>query len=242
MKPKTRPFSLMFPACLLALAGCAQPLPNMSFVSADKSRWVDIEQVAPRAEKDELLPTIRLRLRERWHTGSLVLAEGLETLCGTNVAWQEDGSLLVRLPADRVEFLKIREGEGWSGIPLHVAAHEDQVKLSRESPDGALRLVVIETCETESWNLYLRRAGEPNFNAAMQAGWDDPDLVGGFEANQRPLSLGWTGPREAEIQVPGKRYGVTVRDRVGEVRVHWRFLPKASPPEAPFETLSPIKH
>jgi hypothetical protein len=226
--------------CLALLAGCAAPVENMSFVSPGKGRWVAIEQAAPDASKDELLPSVRLRLASRWGGGPVIF-EGAESLCGSTVLWTDDANLLLRVPADRAPFLRVKDGDLWKGVTLHVALHEDMVKMEKWSKDGLWRLVVIQTCETENWNLYLRRAGEPTFNEAMKTGWDDPDLFGGFEATQPPIELKWTGLRSAEIQVPGKSYGVTTRRKIGEVTLSWKFLAHYKVPEGNFQKLEPIK-
>ena len=227
------------PFALLFAAGCAKPVPNMSFVSPGQSRWVAIEQVMPDPAKDELVPTVRLTLKDRFR--SLVLLEGAESLCGTDVIWNSDDALSLSVPGDRESCLKVKDGAQWHGVTLSVVAHEKLMKMEAWSADGLWRLVVLQTCETENWNLYLRRAGEPTYNEAMKTGWDDPDLFGGFEGTQPPVSLKWTGERTAEIQVPGKPYGVTTRDKIGEVTVHWKFLTHYKLPEPAFQTLEPIK-
>jgi hypothetical protein len=65
--------------------------------------------------------------------------------------------------------------------------------------------------------------GEPTYNDAMQQGWDDPDVFGGFDERQAPLSLEWIGPRQARVVIPGKRYGVTLREHAGDVSLRWVF-------------------
>jgi hypothetical protein len=137
--------------------------------------------------------------------------------------------------------LQMQDQQSWSGVTLRVTPHEDQVRLQSVSPDGQRRLVIIQACESEAWNLYLRQPGEPNYKPAMALGWDDPDLYGGFEYNQPPVSLQWTGPRAAVLVVAGKRYGVTLREKVGDVRVRWVFDRKATAPESGFRTLEPIQ-
>jgi len=235
------PLRFAIPAlAVLLLAGCAKPLPNMAFVSPDGFRWVAIESVPPAPDADEQVPTVRLVLRSRWWPRGLTLLDGVPTLCGTTVQWQDDATLFLRLPADRAFALKVRDQDAWSGVSVRVALHEDQVRLQSWSPDHERRLVVIQACESEAWNLYLRRKDEPNYNAAMRTGWDDPDLYGGFEANQPPLSLTWTGPRSAVIVVPGKRYGVTLREKVGDVAVRWVINERAKAPHEEFRTLKPL--
>lgn len=224
---------------LSLLLSCAKPVANMSFVAPGGGHWVAIEQAPPDEAKDELLPTVRLRLMNGWR--SKLILEGAESLCGTTVQWQDDKNLMLRLPGDRAGCARAADGESWDGVALRVLAHEDLLKMEQWSADGLWRLIVLQTCETENWNLYLRRAGEPTYNEAMKTGWDDPQLFGGFEATQPPLALRWTGPRSAEIEVPGKSYGVTTRDKIGEVTVHWKFTPHAKVPEPAFQTLEPAK-
>jgi len=198
-----------------------------------------MDKVAPVEGSDELLSTLRLSLRTRCRPGGLVVLEGVETLCATQVLWQDNSTLSLRLPMDRAEHLKVRDGQSWGGVRVRVRLHEDQVKLKSWSPNRQYRLLVIESCETENWNLYLRRADEPDYNDAMTRGWDDPSVYGGLTASQPPLSLRWTGPRSAVITVPGKRYGVTLRGKVGEVAVRWRFRERAKAPQPKFKILAP---
>ena len=107
----------------------------MSYVAPDQKHWVAMESVEPSPEKDELLPTLRLRLEGRFGAGPLVL-EGLETLCGTHLLWQDSSSLLIRIGADRAQALRVREGGLWKGVAIHVMVHEEQVTMERWSPDG----------------------------------------------------------------------------------------------------------
>lgn len=227
-------------AALGLLCSCNTPVQNMSFVSDDKRHWVAMDQLPPAPGGDELLPTLRLTLQDRWHSRGPVVLEGLETLCGTQVTWLDNANLQLRVPADRVFAIRVHEGDHWQGLTLHVQVHEDQVKLERVSADKQRRLLIIANCESGGWNLFLRRAGEPSFNEAMREGWNDPDLFGGFDENQPALALQWTGPRSAEIEVPGKRYGVTLRDRIGDVTLKWRFIKKFKLPDSHFSTLEPL--
>jgi len=211
-------------------------------VAPDQQHWVTIEKRDPVQGSDELLPTLRLRLKERCKPGSLTVLEGVETLCATDVVWKDNATLLIRLPMDRASHLKVQDGQAWGGVSLQVRLHEDQVKMRSWSPDHSYQLVVIEACETEDWNLYLRRAGEPDYNPDMQRGWDDPSVYGGFSSSQPPLSITWAGPRQAVISVPGKRFGVTLRSKVGEVSVRWRFRARVTVPRPAFKTLAPLAH
>jgi hypothetical protein len=225
---------------LVLLSACNAPRANMAFVSPNGKHWVSMEQVAPLPDGESLLPTWRLRLQDAWHSQGALLLDGVETLCATEISWKDDANLLLRVPADRVFAIKIHEGESWQGIKLHVQVHEDQVTMERWSADGQRRLIVIETCETQGWNLYLRRVGEPSYNEAMKTGWDDPDVFGGFEATQPPIALRWTGLRSAEIEVPGKAYGVTLRKRIADVSLRWKFISNFKVPEKKAKTLQPL--
>jgi len=232
--------SLIVLSPILCPADCTVPEPHTAYVAPDQQHWVTIEKRAPVEGSDELLPTLRLRLKERCKPGSLTILEGVETLCGTDVVWKDNATLLVRLPMDRASHLKAQDGQSWGGVSLQVRLHEDQVKMRSWSPDRRYQLVVIEACETEDWNLYLRRSGEPDYNPDMQRGWDDPSVYGGFTSSQPPLSITWAGPRQAVISVPGKRYGVTLRSKVGEVSVRWRFRARVTVHRPPFKTLAPV--
>jgi hypothetical protein len=223
------------------LAGCQAPVEHWSMVAPDGRHWVAIEAVPPAPGSDDLQPTVRLRLKSRWRPGGRLLLEGVASLCGTTVQWQDDGRLSLRVPADRAPGLRVADGAAWAGVAIQVQVHEDQVVMQSPSPDGRLRLVVIKDCESEDWNLYLRRSGEPNYNAAMRKGWDDPDLFGGLGYNQPPLGLAWTGPRSARIEVPGSPYGVTLKRALGGVKVTWFFKKRFKLPPAPVQTLAPLK-
>lgn len=240
MRPKPLPvLSLM--VCF-ALGACSHPGPqDQAFLSPDGSAWVHMETVPVDANKDQLLPTTRLVLQQRWNWGAQLLLEDIESLCGVQVLWVDAQTLGLRVPGARGKHLRIKDGETWHGILLRTQLHEAQVKPQALSPDGQRRLIVVSTCETDDWNLYLRRAGEPTFNAAMETGWDDPDLFGGFSGEQAPVSLRWTGPRSGEISVIGKNPRVTVRKQVGDVTVKWKFLESAIPPKPAMTTLEPIK-
>jgi hypothetical protein len=169
-----------------------------------------------------------------------VLAEGLESLCGVDIVWVDAQTLGLRIPGARAEALRIHNADTWQGLTLRVDVHEDQVVRKEDSPDGQRRLIVVRTCESDDWNLYLRRQGEPTFNTAMQTGWDDPELAGGFSAEQPVLKLAWDGPRSATITVAGKNYNVTIRDHVGDVAVHWKFTPHYKPPSPQGATLKAL--
>jgi hypothetical protein len=232
--------TLLYASPILCFSTCVVPEAHTAFLAPDQQHWVSIEKQAPVEGSDELLPTLRLRLRTRCQPGGLVVLEGVETLCATDVAWKGNATLFIRLPMDRASHLKVKDGQAWGGVKLQVLLHEDQVKMRSWSPDHQYRLVVIEACETEDWNLYLRRADEPDYNSDMQKGWDDPSVYGGFTSSQPPLSITWTGPRRAVISVPGKRFGVTLRGKVGEVSVRWRFRDRVAVPTPVFKTLAPL--
>jgi hypothetical protein len=229
--PISKVKTLAFAGLLSLLQGCHAPIPHASFVSGDTKHWVALQQKAPAQDSDELLPTIRLQLQDAWTDDGPVLLEGVQTLCGTDVIWKDDANLLLRVPEEHSSSILVHEGQVWKGVTLHVMVHDDQVKMERWSPDGKLRLVDIASCESGSWNIYLRRVGEPTYNNAMKTGWDDPDVFGGFDERQAPLSITWTGPREALVVLPGKRYGVTLREHIGGVTLHWRFLEKYKMPK-----------
>lgn len=237
MKPWTPSCALLF----LALSGCGVPDQHSAFVAPGGSRWVEVETVAPAPGSDELQPTQRLSLRSRWRPGSRVVLDGLESLCGTTVQWTDARHLYLRVSADRVGGLQVHDGDTWGGTTVQVLVHTDQVVFDRPSPDGQLRLVLIKNCESEDWNLYLRRAGEPPYNEAMQQGWDDPDLFGGLGYTQPPLSLTWTDRRNARLEVPGKRYGVTLKTELGGVHVDWVFKEHYKLPQPQFQQLAPLK-
>jgi hypothetical protein len=226
---------------LMALiAGCQAPREHWSMVAPGGGHWVAVESVPPAPGSDDLEPTIRLRLMSRWRSQGPVLLEGVPSLCGTTVQWPDDGHLTLRVPADRADGLRFSDGDAWAGIRVAIQVHEDQVVLQRPSPDGRLRLVVIKGCESEDWNLYLRRDGDPNYLPAMRLGWDDPDLFGGLGPDQPVISLTWTGPRRARIVVPGKPYGVTLKHDLGGVHVDWAFNVHYHQPPAALQTLAPL--
>jgi len=216
------------------LSACASPVPDdRAWLSPDHSSWIHMETVPVPPGSDALLPTRRLILHQRWSPTGQVLIEGLDDLCGTDVQWQDDQDLSLHLSLGDAAKLRVKDGDDWHGITLHVALTLDRVPVQSWSPDGARLLVIINKCDTGDWNLYLRRRGDPLFNAAMEDGWDDPDVFGGFGDSQKPIALKWTGPRNAEIDIPGKRYQVTLRDRIGDVSVKWRFKPAYHVPEGP---------
>lgn len=229
--------------CTLALlAGCAKPAPEDSaFISPDGHAWVHAESVPADEAKDQLLPTTRLTLHERYSLTHRLLAEDLETLCGVHVIWLDPSTLGLRVPGARMGSVRFNDSERWGGILLRLQLHEDQVSYKRESPDHERWLIVVKTCETDDWNLYLRRTGEPTFNAKMQEGWDDPDLAGGFSEAQPVMALDWTGPRSAKVVVLGKRYQVTVREQVGDVKLKWVFDERSKAPKPNETTLQPLK-
>jgi hypothetical protein len=223
------------------ISGCSKPLPNRSVSAEDGRHWVDLEQCAANEKNEELLPTQRLRLKNAWRPDSLVLVEGVETMCGTDTIWKSPKELVLRLPGDRAEYVKVKDGQTWDGVKVLVQLHDDLLVFNKPSSDGQRRLVVIQNCETESWNLYLRRAGEPTYNKAMKTGWDDPDVFGGFEFRQPALSLDWIGPRSAVVKVPGKLYGVTLREKIDDVTVKWVLQQRMPNRKDTFITIKPNK-
>ena len=238
LEPKKMALGL---ALLQGLWGCNRLDPHLAFVAPDQSRWVAISQLAPDPDQDRLLPTQRLTLCSRWAWGGKVVLEGLETLCGTQVTWKDSEHLTLRLAPDRAWSLKVKDGESWGGVQIQVLLHEDQVKWDLWNTAHDRRLVVIQDCESEAWNVYLRRSGDATYNERMKDGWDDPALLGGFGWEQPALGLRWTSLREARIEVPGKRYNVTLRDQAGDVKVKWVFLKHAKAPPEHFQTLAPAK-
>lgn len=162
---------------------------------------------------------------------ALTLIEDVENLCGVSTRWSGDEDLYVRAPLARQAQVKVKDGQAWGPVRIHVELHEEAVIMRRSSEDLARTLFVIGDCEQTRWNLYLRRAGEPLYNDAMANGWDDPDVFGGFAWDQSVASLEWTGPRQARIVVHGGRYKVTVREKVGDVRMQWVFTNKDAPPK-----------
>jgi hypothetical protein len=222
------------------LAGCNSPETNRSFVAPGGGHWVAMEELPPKADEDRLLPTLRLSLKSRFDSAGPLILEGVETLCGTHVQWMDPHNLRLSIGADRAGHVKITQGQRWGKITLHLTLHHQQLKFDLWSPDGERRLLVIASCESEAWNVYLRRPEEPIYNEAMQRGWDDPDLFGGFEASQQPLALKWTSSRSAEIRVAGRRHEVTVREQVGDVSLKWVFVRNFSRPETEFRSLEPF--
>lgn len=181
-----------------------------------------LETVEPAPGSDELMPTKRLRLAEDGRTDSLVLLEGASSLCDSTVQWTDDGHLFLRLPEADLPGLHATDGMSWGGVELRLQVHSDQVSR-RPSPDGSLDLVVIQQCESQNWNLYLRRAGQPDYQRSMRLGWGDPSLFGGFTWLQPCLDVEWIGPRSACVEVAYRRNGVTLRHEVGGVHVEWVF-------------------
>ncbi len=241
MRALTFPLATFLVALGVLTAACSKPLPeDQAFLSPDGQAWVHAESVAPDAEKDELLPSTRLVLKQKFGWGSPILVESLETLCGVHVQWIDAQTLGLRVPGPRAAGVRFKDGDQRNGLTLRLDVHEDQARHQAWSPDGLYRLVVVRTCETDDWNLYLRAQGEPTFNAAMQNGWDDPSLFGGFSELQPIVNLHWTGPRQARIEVVGKRYDVTVREKIGEVSLQWVFEKKlpAAPERA--KVLAPL--
>jgi hypothetical protein len=224
---------------LYALTGCSSPAPeDRAWISPDATYWVHAVSVPPAPGSDDLLTTQELVVHQRWNPRTLVLVGGLESLCGTELKWLDATHLGLRLSLGDASKLQIKDGDQWGDLQFRVILHEDLVSHQVWSPDGQRCLVVIHTCMTDDWNLYLRRKGEPLYNAAMDTGWDDPDVLGGFGYTQPPIYLKWTGPRSAEIAVPGKSYQVTLRDHAGDVKVHWKFIASYKVP-TPITGLAP---
>lgn len=214
----------------LSLSGCtSKPAAQEGIFAPSGSRWVRIEKLPPDPAHDQLLPTLRLSLGTSGSSDRLPLMEGVETLCGVDVVWQDEDHLLLRVSGAKASHLKA-VSQAWKGIDVQVQLHQDQVKKDVTSADGQRRLVVIATCESGEWNLYLRKNGAATYNDAMETGWDDPEVFGGFGPNQEPLDLRWTGPRSAEITLPGLPLGVTLRRQIDDVSVRWKFLPNYEPP------------
>lgn len=204
-----------------------------------------MREVAPQAGKDQLLPTRQLWLGGRAWRPSLLLLEDVEDLCGVRAGWGDSTHLYLRAPAALGPKLRVKDGQAWGSVTVKVELHEDAVLLRQWSPDGERCLLAIGNCQQTQWNVYLRRKGEAAFNAAMDQGWDDPDVFGGFGWDQPPASLKWTGPRSATILVHGRNHGVTLRDRCGDVQLQWTFTrkdKKAGPQEGrplPFVKFEP---
>lgn len=152
-----------------------------------------------------------------------VLAKGFESMCGIGMGWQGNEAFKMRVPvpdADKV----LMPFSVFDGVTINRETHEDFVFLQSGNVEGTLRLVAIRNCEGTEWNVYLRKAGEPNFNADMQKGWADPSVAGGFDLRRDLKSITWKGPRRAEILVQGNRGQVQTRDMVGGVYLSWKFL------------------
>lgn len=232
----------LFPAALLFSGACAKaPAETEANFAPHRGAWVRVVQVPADPSKEELLPTYRLHLENGGlFNGGLDLVQGVDNLCGIDSHWIDDEHLLLRVPARQAAHLALSGPQLWQGIDIRIDLHEDQVRQQAVSPDGQRRLVVIADCQHGDWNVYLRRAGEPNFNAAMDQGWDDPDVFGGFSALQPVSYLRWTGPRSAEIGVPDKQYGTQVREKIGDVTLKWKFLQKLVESKEPFQSLKPL--
>ena len=237
-----RPSRLVL-CCLAALLGAplAAAPPASAYVAPGGLRWVALETVPPKPGSDELLPTQRLRLAEEGHPGGLVLLEGVRSMCDTTVRWDDDGHLFLRVPEQDGPGLRVRDGRRWGGVLIRLQVHDDQVLVRRPSPDGTRSLLVIEQCESQDWNLYLRRAGEPDYGPAMRLGWGDPQLVGGFPWLQPCLDVEWTGPRSACVVVAYRRNGVTLRRQVAGVRVDWIFQGNYRRPPQREQSLGTLK-
>jgi hypothetical protein len=227
--------------CLLLFLGACSLPPDHALQSPDGSAWVRMDTVPADPAQDRWVATQRVTLQRRWSRDSLLLLDGVENLCGSDLRWLDAHTLGLRLPVAAQPHWKAGQRQDWDGIGLRLLWHEDQVLFQRNSADLQRRLVVLSACDTQDWNLYLRRPGEPLYNDAMQTGWDDPDVFGGFGPEQAPLSLEWTGPRSAVIVVPGKQYRVTLRNKVGDVAVQWKFDKKYKPPDPVTRKLAPIK-
>jgi hypothetical protein len=166
--------------------------------------------------------------------------DGAKSLCGTSIQWLDDTHLFLRVSEERQAGLHVRDGDTWGDVQLRLQLHQDQILWRRESPDHSLSLLVIAECESGHWNLYLRRKGEPDYTAAMAQGWDDPELFGGFIEAQPVLDLEWTGPREACVEVALSPFGMTLRKKVGGVRMDWEFKKDYKHPDLPEGVLGKI--
>src|SRR5882757_6189961 len=97
---------------LTLLSGCAKAAPEDSaFVSPDGRAWVHAESVAPDAAKEQLLPTTRLTLHERYSLTQRVLAEDLESLCGLHVIWLDAQTLGLRVSGARANCVRFRDDD-----------------------------------------------------------------------------------------------------------------------------------
>lgn len=219
------PRFFFFLAFCLGLGACQAPPENALF-SPDRQHWLQMQSVPADPAKEQLLPTQRLVLGPSLVSRPLVLMEDMENLCGVNTVWTGPLSLQLRVPLAVEKKVLVHDGQTWDGVTLSVSFHRQAILFERPSSDGARRLVVIANCQQTLWNLYLRRGQEALYNDAMANGWDDPDVFGGFAWDQSVLSLEWIGAREARVVVDGGRYGVTVREKVGDVRLHWVFTNK----------------
>lgn len=212
-------FSYILVAATL-LACVPKPPEGSAAYAPGGQAWVRQELIPPSGEERRTLRRFWLETR----FGRLVLLEGLAEPCGLDTFWEAEDQLRLRLPVPLARHLKVVHGQRWRGIGLSVEQHEDQLRMSSASPDGQRRLIVVYTCRDNSWMVYLRRAGEPNYNAAMDRGWGDPNLFGGFDYQRVPLELVWTGPRSARLRVRGGRAGVTVKEHCGDVDLKWEFV------------------
>lgn len=237
MDPKFSTCILLLP---LLLAFKAPPDAHSAFIAPGRGAWVDVETVQPRPGTDQLLPTLRLRLETSESGGSLVVLDGVLTLCGTDVVWTDAGHLTLRLPEAHLHNLRVHDGQVWKGIEIQVLIHEDQIGLESVSPDRRFRLVVLKECESENWNLYLRTVGEPLYNQAVGTGWNDPDLFGGGTWVSPAVDLEWTGPRSACIEVANLSLVGTRRTKLMGISLEWVNDDHYRPPPLDFHDLGSL--
>ena len=201
----------------LLLAGCG-PAPEAVLESPDKSRSVEVLKTELRG-----LPCYRVILRGGGSAQPVVLAEGFDSMCGVHLAWVGSATFRLRLPAPLASCLKT-QGGSIGGVTVQNELHEDFVGLRSFSPDRRLRLVSIRNCEGTQWDIYLRKADEPNYNAAMAKGWADESLAGGFDERRVLKSITWHGDSRAEILVQGNRGQIQTRDKIGSIALDWKFM------------------
>jgi hypothetical protein len=213
---------------MLLLSACQNPPTDAQF-SPDGRRWIRVEELPPDPAKEQLLPTQRLVLGGAWARSPLVLVEDMENFCGLATRWIDASRFYLELPLAAAPNLRVQDGQVWAGVTLEVRGQQRDLLFDRYSNDYLRRLVVIANCERTLWNLYLRNAGDPLYDAAMEEGWNDPRLFGGFSAKQPAFELTWTGPRRARIRVAGRLQGITLRESIEDVRVDWVFTNKDAP-------------
>lgn len=203
-------------AAFCSLLSCSRPKSNaFREYSPDGTSYVEVEHLGSPVSE---------RIWVGSHGERLLLAEGLPSMCGVSLNWLNKRSLSLRLPEPMRRHLRSTQTI-WEGISLALEFHEDGVTQSLPSSDRALRVIVVKDCETLAWDLYLRKASEPNFDDRMLKGWGDESLIGGFDARRRLKSIRWTGKRRLQVEVLGYRSGLTIREELSCVRVSWKFLP-----------------